>query len=119
MTGTSVGAAVWIAANGDTARQFLVDGLVSTLLTPRGFHVPIYLQVELDTTTYVDGTAGLPPMQTRSPAATVFVGPELFIGPVHGIRAAGGVLFNAAGDPIRNVTGSLTVAFDIPNRFGY
>ena len=105
--------------HGDTARQFLVDGLVSTLLTPRRFRVPIYVQVEVDTTTYVDGTAGLLPRQTRSPAGTVFVAPELFIGPVHGIRAAGGVFFNAAGDPVHSVTGSLTAAFDIPNRFGY
>ena len=105
--------------HGDTARQFLVNGLVSTLVTPRRFRVPVYVQVEVDTTTYVDGTAALPPMQTRSPAVTVFVAPELFVGPVHGVRLAGGVFFNATGDPVHDVTYSLTAAFDLPNRFGY
>ncbi len=105
--------------HGDTARQFLINGLVSTLVTPRSFRVPTYVQVEINTTTYVDGTAALPPGQTRTPAETVFVAPEVFIGPVHGIRVAGGVFFNVLGDPIHSVTYSLTAAFDIPNRFGY
>ena len=105
--------------HGDTARQFLINGLVSMLVTPRRFRVPVYVQVELNTTTYVDGTAGLPPTRTRSPAETVFVAPEVFVGPVRGVRVAGGVFFNAFGDPVHRVTYSLTAAFDIPNRFGY
>ncbi len=105
--------------HGDTARQLLIDGLVSTLVTPRRFAVPIYLQVEIDSTTYVAGSAGLPSTQPSSPAETVYVAPELFIGPVHGVRAAAGVFFDAYGDPVHRVTYSLTVAIDIPNRFGY
>ena len=105
--------------HGETARQFLINGLASTLVTPRRFAVPVYLQVEVDTTTYVDGTAGLPPMQTSSPAETVFVAPELFIGPVHGVRVAGGVFFNVLGDAVHATTYSLTAAIDLPNRFGY
>jgi hypothetical protein len=105
--------------HGDTARQFLINGLVSTLVTPRRFRVPTYVQIEVNTTTYVDGTAGLPPGRTRSPAETVFIAPEVFIGPVHGVRVAGGVFFNVFGDPVHSVTYSLTAAFDIPNRFGY
>ncbi len=105
--------------HGDTARQFLINGLVSTLVTPRRFRVPTYVQVEINTTTYVDGTAALPPGQTQAPAETVFIAPEVFIGPVHGVRAAAGVFFNVFGDPVHSVTYSLTAAFDIPNRFGY
>lgn len=105
--------------HGDTARQFLVNALVSTLVTPRRFAVPVYLQLELDTTTYVHGTAGLPPEQTRAPVATVFVAPELFLGPVHGVRLAAGVFFAVAGDTVHDVTWTLTAAVDIPNRFGY
>jgi hypothetical protein len=105
--------------HGNSARQFLANGLVSTLVTPRRFRVPVYVQVEVDTTTYVDGTAGLPPGQARTPAETVFVAPELFLGPVHGVRVAGGVFFSVLGDFVHSVTYSLTAAFDIPNRFGY
>ena len=105
--------------HGDTARQFLINGLLSALVTPKRSRLPVYVQVELDTSTYVDGTAGLPPMQTRSPAETIFVAPELFVGPIHGVRVAGGVSFNVYGDPVHAVTYSLTSAIDIPNRFGY
>lgn len=105
--------------HGDTARQFLINGLVSTLVTPRRARVPLYVQVEVNTTTYVDGTAALPPGQTQSPAETVFVAPELFVGPVHGVRAAAGVFFGVYGDPVHRVTYSLTVAFDLPNKYGY
>ena len=77
------------------------------------------MQVEVDTTTYVDGTAALPPGQTRAPAETVFVAPELFLGPVHGVRLAAGVFFNVFGDAVHATTWSLTAAFDLPNRFGY
>ena len=105
--------------HGETARQFLTDGLVSLLVTPRRFAVPLYVQAEVDATTYVDGSAALPPTQTTTPAETVFVAPELFVGPVHGIRAAAGVFFGVYGDPGHRTTCSLTIAFDLPNRFGY
>jgi hypothetical protein len=105
--------------HGDTARQILVNGLVSTLVTPRKFKVPIYVQCEVNSTTFLDGTAGLPETQTTSPAETVYIAPEVFIGPIHGVRTAAGVAFNVFGDPIHNITYSLTVSVDIPNRFGY
>ena len=81
--------------------------------------MPIYLQCEVDTTTYLDGTLALPPGASGTPAETVFIAPEVFIGPIKGLRFAGGVFFNLAGDPIHARTYSLTVAIDIPNRFGY
>lgn len=105
--------------HGETARQLQIDGLVSTLVTPRRFRVPVYLQLEVDGAVYLDGSAGLPPAATSSPAATAFVAPELFIGPVRGVRVAGGCFFAVAGDPVHAITATLTVAVDIPNRFGY
>ncbi|MFI5288284.1 MAG: hypothetical protein ACHQ17_01475, partial [Polyangia bacterium] len=105
--------------HGETARQLLFDGMVATLLTSVSFFLPIYLQCEVDTTTYLDGTLALPPGATSTPAETVFIAPEVFIGPIKGLRFAGGVFFNLAGDPIHARTYSLTVAIDIPNRFGY
>jgi hypothetical protein len=39
--------------------------------------------------------------------------------PVHGLRRAAGVFFNVAGDPVHRVTYSLTLAIDLPNRYGY
>ncbi len=38
-------------SHGDTARQFLATGLVSVLLTPRKFDLPIYVQCEVNSTT--------------------------------------------------------------------
>ena len=70
------------------ARQFPISGLVSVLVSPLRFRAPIYVQCEVDTTTYVDGTAGLPPLATRTPAETVFIAPEVFVGPVKGMRFA-------------------------------
>jgi hypothetical protein len=51
------------------------------LVTPRRFQVPLYMQLELNSTALVDGPG----------ATTVAVAPELFVGPVHGVRIAGGV----------------------------
>lgn len=49
-------------AHGDSTRQILGTGLVSMLVTPLRFAYPLYAQVEVDETTYLDGTAGaLPP----------------------------------------------------------
>lgn len=105
--------------HGSTTRQFPINGLLSLLVTPLRFSVPIYLQGEVDTTTYVVGTTSLPPGATEAPAITVAIAPELFVGPWKGMRFCAGVFFNVAGDPIHAVTYSVTAAFDLPNRFGY
>ncbi len=103
----------------DSARQLPLDALVSVLVTPVRFSVPIYLQCEVSATIYVNGTRGLPGDFTHSPAETVFLAPEIFIGPVKGMRFAAGVFFNLYGDPIHRTTYSLTASIDIPNRYGY
>jgi hypothetical protein len=110
--------------HGDSTRQILGDGLVSVLVTPRHFSFPVYAQVEVDTTTYLGGTAALPPGATTSPAETVFVAPEVFLGPFaspisDGTRVAAGVSFNVVGDPVHAQTYTVTAAFDIPNKYGY
>lgn len=110
--------------HGDSTRQILSDGLVSVLLTPRHFSFPVYSQVEVDTTTYLGGTVALPPGARTSPAETVFIAPEVFLGPFEspisdGTRIAAGVSFNVAGDPVHAQTYTVTAAFDIPNKYGY
>jgi hypothetical protein len=110
--------------HGDSTRQILGTGLVSVMLTPQGFSFPVYTQVEVNSTTYLDGTAALPPGATRSPAETVFIAPEVFLGPFkspinEGTRIALGVSFNAHGDAVHEQTYTLTAAFDIPNPYGY
>ncbi|HEY1811807.1 MAG TPA: hypothetical protein VGG74_05590, partial [Kofleriaceae bacterium] len=75
-------------------------------------------------TTYLDGTAALPAGATTSPAETVFIAPEIFVGPFKspiddGTRVALGVSYNVTGDPVHQWTYTLTVAFDIPNKYGY
>jgi hypothetical protein len=110
--------------HGDSTRQILADGLVSVLLTPQRFSFPVYAQVEVDTTTYLGGTGGLPPGATHSPAETAFVAPEVFLGPFaspisDGTRIAAGVSFDVAGDAVHAQTYMLTAAFDIPNKYGY
>jgi hypothetical protein len=110
--------------HGDSTRQILGDGLVSVLLTPQHFSFPVYTQLEVDTTTYLGGTAALPPGATTSPAETVFVAPEVFLGPFEspisdGTRIAAGVSFNVVGDPVHAQTYTITAAFDIPNKYGY
>jgi len=117
-------AALLPAAHGDSARQLVAAGLLSALLTPVSFAYPLYAQVEVDSTTYLAGSAGLPPEATHSPAQATFLAPELFLGPFKspisdGARVAVGVFFNLQGDPVHSRTYSVTVAFDIPNRFGY
>ena len=74
--------------------------------------------------TYLGGTAALPPGATQSPAETVFIAPEVFLGPFKspisdGTRIAAGVSFNVVGDPVHAQTYTLTAAFDIPNPYGY
>jgi hypothetical protein len=110
--------------HGSSTRQILATGLVSVMLTPRDFSVPIYTQVEVNSTTYLDGTTALPPAATRSPAETVFIAPEVFLGPFKtpindGTRVALGVSFNAYGDTLHEETYTITAAFDIPNQYGY
>lgn len=111
-------------AHGESTRQLLGTGLSSVLLTPARFDYPVYVQAELNATTYLHGTAALPAGAGSSPARTVFISPEIFVGPFHwrlndGTRLAAGVFFNLHGDPIQAQTYSFTIAFDIPNRYGY
>ena len=78
----------------------------------------------MNSTTYLDGTTALPPAATRSPAETVFIAPEVFLGPFKtpindGTRVALGVSFNAYGDTVHEETYTITAAFDIPNQYGY
>ncbi len=110
--------------HGDSTRQILGTGLVSVLLTPLKFSFPVYAQVEANSTTYLGGTAALPPGATSSPAETVFLAPEVFLGPFKspisdGTRVAAGVSFNVVGDPVHSQTYTITAAFDIPNPYGY
>jgi hypothetical protein len=110
--------------HGASTRQILGTGLVSVLLTPQSFSFPIYTQVEVNSTTYLGGTAALPPGATKSPAETVFIAPEVFLGPFKspisdGTRVALGVSFNVVGDAVHAQTYTVTAAFDIPNPYGY
>ncbi|HUJ62146.1 MAG TPA: hypothetical protein VLX92_26750 [Kofleriaceae bacterium] len=110
--------------HGASTRQILTTGMVSVMVTPRRFDYPVYAQLEVDSTTYLDGMAALPPGATSSPAETVFIAPEVFIGPFkspidEGTRVAAGVFYNATGDPVHRWTFTLTAAFDIPNKYGY
>ncbi len=111
-------------AHGASTRQILGTGLVSVLVTPQRFAFPVYTQVEVNSTTYLGGTAALPPGATESPAETVFLAPEVFLGPFaspisDGTRVALGVSFNLLGDAVHAQTYTITAAFDIPNRYGY
>jgi hypothetical protein len=110
--------------HGASTRQILGTGLVSVLLTPQHFSFPVYAQVEANSTTYLDGTAALPPGATASPAETVFIAPEVFLGPFDspisdGTRVALGASFNVLGDAVHAQTYTVTAAFDIPNPYGY
>lgn len=111
-------------AYGSSTRQILATGLASVLLTPQRFEFPIYTQVEVNSTTYLGGTTGLPPGATKSPAETLFVAPEIFLGPFEtpisdGTRIAAGVSFDVVGDPVHQQTYTVTIALDIPNKYGY
>ena len=110
--------------HGASTRQVLGTGLVAVLLTPQRFALPVYTQVEVNSTTYLGGTAALPPGATESPAETLFVAPEVFLGPFRspisdGTRVALGVSFNVLGDAVHARTYTVTAAFDIPNPYGY
>jgi hypothetical protein len=110
--------------HGASTRQILATGLIAMLLTPYAASFPVYTQVEVNSTTYLGGTAALPPGATNSPAETVFVAPEVFLGPFKspisdGTRVALGVTFNVVGDSTHLQTYTLTAAFDIPNKYGY
>ena len=110
--------------HGESTRQILGTALVSVLVTPQHFSFPVYAQVEANSTTYLGGTAALPPDATASPAETVFVAPEVFLGPFaspisDGTRIAAGVSFNVVGDAVHAQTYTITAAFDVPNKYGY
>jgi hypothetical protein len=109
--------------HGASTRQILATGMVSIMVTPRGYDYPIYTQVEVDSTTYLDGTAAVPGA-VSSPAETTFIAPEVFVGPFkspidEGTRVAAGVFYNITGDPVHRWTFTVTAAFDIPNKYGY
>lgn len=98
--------------------------MIAVLLTPLRAALPVYAQVEVDSTAYLGGTTALPPTATGAPAETLFLAPEVFLGPFEsflsdGTRLAGGVSFNLVGDPVHDRTYTVTVAFDIPNQYGY
>ena len=100
----------------DVPGQIIGAGLISLLLTPRKFAVPVYAQVEADTTLEYAGAEGT--------NGSVFVAPEIFLGPFktpisEGTRLAAGASFNVVGDDVHGQTYTLTVAFDIPNKYGY
>jgi hypothetical protein len=110
--------------HGDSSRQLLGTGYAAVLVTPLHFDVPVYASVEVDSTTYLDGSAALPPSAIRTPAETLFIAPEIFVGPFEspidkGTRLAAGVSFNVAGDPVHAQTFTITAAFDLPNKYGY
>jgi hypothetical protein len=110
--------------HGDSARQVLVTGLLSVLLDSVHAPVPVYAQLEANTTFYLGGTSGLPPLATHTPTETVFVSPEIFLGPFRtpvsaGTRIAAGVSFNLLGDPVHKQIYTVTAAFDLPNPYGY
>ena len=110
--------------HGASTRQILGTGLVAVLLTPEHFSFPVYVQGEVNSTTYLGGTAALPPGATSSPAETLFIAPEALLGPFvshisDGTRVAAGVSFNVVGDDVHAQTYTITAAFDIPNKYGY
>ncbi|HUB07696.1 MAG TPA: hypothetical protein VMB50_11870 [Myxococcales bacterium] len=110
--------------HGSSARQVDAAALVSVLVTPLRAAFPVYLQVEADSFTYLDGTTALPPLATAAPYEVLDVAPELFLGPFptfvsDGTRLAAGVSFNVLGDATHLHTYTLTAAFDIPNPYGY
>lgn len=110
--------------HGDSARLLGGTGLISVLATPASSRFPVYVQAETNATVYLDGSAALPPLATHTPALTVDLAPELLLGPFKtpisdGTRIAAGVFFNLVGDRVHARTYTVTVAFDIPNHFGY
>ncbi len=110
--------------SGQSTRRILSVALLSVLVTPLRFRCPIFLQTEVDSATYLGGTAALPPGATRSPAQTVFIAPEILVGPFRtwlsgGTRLIAGVFFNLHGDSVHARTYSLAISFDIPNPYGY
>jgi len=110
--------------HGASSRQLLGTAYVSVLLTPIHSSFPVYASVEVNSTTYLDGSTALPPGATKTPAETLFIAPEVFLGPFKspindGTRIAAGVSFNVAGDPVHAQTYTITASFDIPNKYGY
>ena len=80
--------------------------------------------MEANGSTYLGGTAALPPRATGLSAETMFVPPEVFLGPFKspisdGTRVPASVSFNVVGDSVHAQTYTVTAAFDVPNRYGY
>ncbi len=102
--------------SGESQRDVAADGLVSILLTRERSSFPVYAQVEVDSTTSLGSTGAT--------QEAFSVAPELFLGPFptlvsDGTRVAAGVAFDVSGDPVHARTYTLTIAFDIPNPYGY
>ena len=110
--------------HGASARELIGTAYASVLLTPIHSSFPVYASVELNSATYLDGSAALPPGATKTPAEALFIAPEIFLGPFKspidaGTRIAAGVSFNVVGDPVHAQTYTITASFDIPNKYGY
>ena len=111
--------------HGASTRQILGTGLVSVLLTPQRFSFPVYTQVEANSTTYLGGTAALPPGADGEPGGDASSSRRrcssgLSGSPISdGTRVAAGVSFNVVGDEVHAQTYTITAAFDIPNPYGY
>jgi hypothetical protein len=107
-----------------SSKQLLATAYVSVLLTPLHASFPVYASLEVNSTTYLDGSLALPPGASKTPAEALFIAPEVFLGPFKspindGTRVALGVSFNATGDPAHAQTYTITASFDIPNKYGY
>jgi hypothetical protein len=118
------GTALFPIEHKSTAEEILINGMVSYLTTKPDASFPVYIQTEIDTTFYISGTSGLPPQASAAPDRTVFLAPEIFLGPFQstisdGTRIAAGVFFELAGDLTHQRTYTLTMSFDIPNKYGY
>jgi len=104
-----------------TARQLGFDGLLALLVTPQrqNFPLPLYVEMELNSTVYLDGTSGLPSGAKTTPTATLALAPELFFGPFRTAlsdttRLSLAVFFNVVGDPAHAQTYAASFAFNIP-----
>jgi len=104
-----------------TARQLGFGSLLALLVTPGrpDFPLPLYVEMELNSTVYLDGTSGLPSGARTTPAATLALAPELFFGPFRTAlsettRLSVAVFFDVVGDRAHAQTYAASFAFNIP-----
>jgi len=107
--------------HGATARQLGFGGLLAILVTPQraDFPLPFYVEMELNSTVYLDGTSGLPSGAKATPTATLALAPEIFFGPFSTrlsdtTRVSVAVFFSVVGDPAHAQTFAASFAFNIP-----